>query len=491
MTRIARASLIIAFFFGIDKVFGLLRQIKFNQTFSAADRDVFFVSNNIPDLLSALISGGALGIALIPVLTEHLQREDREAAWKLFSRILNLAFLTTASLALVIIVLADPLIEHVIAPGFNDPERWALTASLMRLDLLAIIIFSISGLTMAGLHANQHFVTPAMAPTLYNIGQLVGILVLAPRFGIYGMVYGVILGALLHLGIQVPALLKHGFRWTPAISLRDPGVRQVLRLMGPRFLSILSLQIYFLARDRIASFFETGGISALNNGWFIMQLPETLVGTAIAIALLPSLAEYVTRQEQETFALTINRALRAMLALLLPAAALLWVLVRPLTPLVFRFDPGETELVVWATRAFLIGLVGHAWLEVGVRSWYARQRALVPLLGAWVQISLFIPLALGLSRLVGVAGIALADTLAFTTQAVILLVWLRRDYPGLLEMRWTLLRIAPGSLLAGLAAWGVTLIGLPVLAETALALAAGGLLALPFMLPEIKLLLKL
>ena len=123
MSRIARASLIIAFFFGIDKILGLLRQILFNRQFGPVERDIFFVSNNIPDLLSALISGGALGIALIPVLTEHLQEKGRQDAWTLFSRILNLAFLVTAGVSLVIIALADPLIRHVIAPGFADPSQ--------------------------------------------------------------------------------------------------------------------------------------------------------------------------------------------------------------------------------------------------------------------------------------------------------------------------------------------------------------------------------
>jgi len=491
MSRIAKASLIIAFFFGIDKVLGLVRQVLFNRAFGPVERDIFFVSNNIPDLLSALISGGALGIALIPVLTEHLQREDRQAAWQLFSRILNLAFLVTGAIALVIIALAEPLIEHVIAPGFADPQRWALTADLMRLDLLAILIFSISGLAMAGLQANQHFITPAMAPALYNLGQIVGILVFAPRFGIYGMVYGVILGSLLHLGIQVPALIHYGFRWRPEISLRDPGVQKVLALMGPRVLSMLSLHIYFLARDRFASFYQEGGVSALNNGWFIMQLPETLVGTAIAIALLPSLAEYVARDDTTAYRDTVNRALRAMLALLLPAAAILWASLRPLIGIVFDFGPAETEMVVWATRAFLAGLVGHAWLEVGVRSWYARQNARIPLLGSLLQIGLYIPLAWLLSGAIGHTGIALADTLAFSAQAGLLLLLLWRRFPGLLSMGPTLLRACAGAALSGLLVYGGLLLPLPQLAGVGLALAAGGLAALPFMWPEIKLLMRL
>lgn len=491
MTRIARASLIIAFFFGVDKILGLARQILFNNTFGPVERDIFFVSNNIPDLLSALISGGALTIALIPVLSEHLEESGRQDAWRLFSHVLNLAFLVTAGISLVIIIFARPLVEHVIAPGFNDPQRWALTAELMQLDLAAILIFSLSGLAMAGLQANQHFLTPAMAPAMYNLGQIFGILVLAPRFGIFGMVYGVILGALLHLGVQIPALLRYGFRWSPGLGLKEAGMTQVLRLMGPRVLSMLCLHFYFLARDRFASFYQEGGVSALNNGWFIMQLPETLIGTSIAIALLPSLSEYATRSEDERFTQTINRALRAMLALTLPAAGLLWATIRPLTELVFNFGPAETEMVVWATRAFLLGLVGHSWLEVGVRSWYALQEARIPLLGAALMALSYVPLAYALSTLAGHTGLALADTLAFSGQALLLLILLARRRPGILRMGGTPGRALAAAVIGGGLAAAALLLPLPAPAAVLLALGIGGIIVLPLILPELKLLVRL
>ena len=239
MKHIARSTLIIAVFFAFDKVLGFIRQVLIARQFGLTyEIDVFNAANNIPDLLSALISGGALGVALIPVLSEYLDRRGRNAAWELFSRILNLAFLVTGALALVIILFAEPMVSWLIAPGF-PAEQQRLTAELMRLDLGAILIFSISGLVMAGLQANQHFLLPALAPGLYNIGQIFGVAVLAPErglslgpitlpafgLGIHGLVYGVILGALLHLCIQLPGLRRFGFRWTPAIDLGNPGVR--------------------------------------------------------------------------------------------------------------------------------------------------------------------------------------------------------------------------------------------------------------------------
>lgn len=492
MSRISRASLIIAVFFGLDKVLGLLRTVFFNRQFSPYDRDVFFVSNNIPDLLSALISGGALGIALIPVLSETLECQGRRAAWELFSRIANLAFLVTGGIAGLIILLADPLVQHIIAPGFNDPAKWALTSNLMRLDLLAILIFSISGLVMAGLQANQHFLLPAMAPGAYNAGQIFGILVLGPRFGIYGLVYGVILGAVLHLVVQIPGLIQHGFHWKAAIELKHPGVRQVLRLMGPRLLTMLCLQSYYLARDRFASFFPEGAVSALNNGWFIQQVPETLIGTAIAIALLPSLAEYLVRGEEKRFQETVNRALRVMLALTLPIAVLLAVTIRPLVQFIFHFEAFETEMVVWATRAFLLGLTGHTWLEVAVRSFYAQQDARTPLKAAFLQAIAYMLLAPILSRLIGHTGLALADTLTFTGQALLLLFLLNHRFPGVLQVENTFARLMPACATALLIAIGITnWLPFPEAFRAGTALAIGGLGVLPWIWPEARILRQL
>jgi len=333
---------------------------------------------------------------------------------------------------------------------------------------------------------------PAMSPALYNLGQIMGIRFLAPRFGIYGMVMGVILGACLHLAIQIPGLVHYGFRWTPRIDLRHPGVQRVLALMGPRMLAMLFLHIYYLTRDRFASYLGEGSISALNNGWFIQQVPETLIGTAIAIALLPSLSEYLVRGDVDSFRQTVNRALRAMLALTLPVAALLIVGVRPLIDLAFRFKPGETELAVWATRAFLLGLMGHTWLEVAVRSFYAHGDAVTPLKAAALQITLFLGLATLARYTVGVAGIAFSDTLTFTGQALLLLFILNQRFPQALDVRNTLLRAGSGTVLGTLAAIGlVQVLPVPALFAALGAMTVGGIITLPFIWPEVKSLVRL
>jgi putative peptidoglycan lipid II flippase len=506
MNHIARSTLILTTFFGIDKVLGFTRQIIVARQFSLSyDLDVFNAANNAPDMLSALISGGALGVALIPVLSENLERSGRRAAWDIFSRIINLGFIVTAAISVLIAIFAPWLVSNVIASGF-PAEQKALTVELMRLDLLAILIFSISGLVMAGLQANQHFLLPAMAPGLYNIGQIFGAGILAPQsgyqigpitlpafgLGLHGLVYGVIIGAALHLAIQVPGLMKYEFKWVPKINLRNPEVIKVLKLLGPRVATMFFIQMFFIVRDNLASGLGEGAITALSYGWTIMQVPETLLGTAIAIAFLPTLSEIFSRGEHTVFSNTVNTAVRVLLALTIPAAVLMAIGVRPLVAAAFSFGAAGTDMVVLATRVYLVGLAGHALLEISSRSFYAQQNAIIPLIAAAFNAAGYLLIANLLSQQWGFLGIAIANSVIFTTEALILLWLLNRRFPGLLRVGNSLIRILPGTLLAG---GGLYLLmnyapG-SLLIRSLVGMVAGMVVMLPFILPELKLLLRM
>jgi putative peptidoglycan lipid II flippase len=505
LSQLTRSSLLIAFFFTFDKILAFAKSLLFNKIVGLEGMGIFGASNNIPDYLSALLSGGALGMAFIPVLREYLDRQGRPAAWDLFARVLNLAFLITAGFSVLIIALAEPLVRYVIVPYFS-PEKQALTTALMRLDLLAILLFSISGLVASGLQANKHFLLPALAPIFYNLGQIFGVTVLTPTegfrlgplqlpafgLGLYGMVYGVILGAALHLLIQVPGLVRYGFRWRPVIDWKTPGVQRVLLLLWPRVLTMASIQAYFVARDNLASRFGATGVGALNLGWTIQQVPETVIGTAIAIALLPTLAGMITAGQTEAFRDTVNRALRVMLALSLPSAALLAVGIRPLVAGFFGFEAGQLNLVTWCTWAFLAGLLGDTWLEVAVRSFYANQNTRTPLVAAAIQAVCFFGLAWLLSLWIGLPGIPLAAAITFTTQALVLHVLLNRKFPGLLAVGGTLLRAALAAVVGGLVAYaGTVLLPFPPVFATLIALALGLGAALPFLWKEARLLMQL
>ncbi len=512
LSHLTRISILLAVFFGLDKAIGVLRQMLVARQFGlSSELDAFNAANNLPDSLFALISGGALAIAFIPVLSEYLTLKGKPAAWMLFSQIANLAFIVTAALAVLVALLAEPLVSWQlgIAPGFNTAQQ-KLVADLMRLNLIATLIFSISGLVMAGLQANQHFLLPAMAPLFYELGQIFGALVLAPTkgyvigtatlpalgMGVHGLVYGVILGAALHLLIQVPGLVKYHFKWTPRIAMRDSGVRQVLALLGPRLLTMFFIQLIFIARDNLASRLEPGAVTALTYGWLIMQVPETLIGTAIGTALLPTLSEQIARGDWSSFRETLEKVLRVIIGITLPCAVLLAAGIRPLVELFFGFDAQGTQLVAWVTRAYLAGIVGHSLLEIASRSFYAQKDARIPLLASGLTAVLFFGISILLFQFLGAAGISAADTLAFTLEALLLLFILNRRLKGKGEGKAavgnTLLRSVLGSIVGGFVVYILLqVLPLPLLPASVAALGIGALITVPFIWKELKILIRL
>jgi putative peptidoglycan lipid II flippase len=498
LSNLTRNSLIIAFFFLIDKVLAFVRTGIISRQYSDSVHllDTFNAANNLPDVLFALISGGALAMAFIPLLTEYLTTKDRAAAWDLFSRVANVAFLVTGSIAILIAIFAQPIVDAKlgIAPGFDQEQR-TLLAELMRLNLIGTVIFSISGLVMASLQANQHFIFPAMAPSLYNIGQIFGAVFLVPIYGIHGLVYGVIIGAAMHLLIQVPMLFKFGFRWTPSLNLRHTGLIEALKLMAPRLLTMGGIQLIVLARDNLASRLDqVGAVTSLTYGWMIMQVPETILGTAIATAMLPALSELAARGDWAGFRSTIERALRVLIALTIPIAAVMAAGIHPLVRGVFGFDEATTTLITWTTRAYLMTLTGFTIHEIASRSFYARKEPMFPLYAVLLRIMMFLGIGyIGLTffKNIGAPVIAFAE-IALLVEAIILFGWLSKRTHQPIEVGNSVGKGLLAAVLGGAATYGIAVYLPGGAIVTALAgMIAGGLLALAVIWQEAKQLLKL
>lgn len=527
LTKLSKAALLVSFSFGINKVLAILRQLIIARQFGlSSDLDVFNVANNVPDMLYALISGGALAVAIIPVLSEVIANEDRDAAWKVLSQVANFAFIITALLSALAAIFAWPLVQHPlgIAPGFTY-EQQALVVHLMRLDLIGTLIFSMSGLLIAGLQANQHFFLPAIGPILYNLGQIFGAVVLAPEagytfgslefpalgLGIDGLVYGVLIGSVLYFLTQIPGLIIYKFKWTPHIDLKQKDVRKILVMLVPRVASMLLYQLTFIARDNIASRLALGSVSALTYGWMILQVPETLIGTAIGTALLPTLSEQFALKEKEQFNATITKIQRVLTALAIPSALLLAAAVSPFLEFAFGFDAESTNTLLWVTRAFLAGLLSHCLLELGARIFFAKQNATIPFFGSTINLIVFVLFGLLLAKPLGAVGIALADAAAFTAQAAYLFITYRigllkeknqaigiREIAELLlgdrQIRSTWLRSLSGSIIGSvliIIAMNILKNHFPALLIGLLSALAGILAALPFIKNELKILIKL
>lgn len=507
MSHLFKSSLIIATFFAIDKVLALIRQTIIARQFGlSSSLDAFNVANNLPDLLFSLISGGALAMALIPALSEYLTKKGKAETWKVFSSVANITFIVTAILAIIMVIFAKQLVswELGIAPGFTNAQQ-DLVVNLMRMNLIATLIFSISGLVMSALQVNKQFFFPAVAPAFYNIGQIIGATVFAPtafslgfmtipglNLGIYGLVWGVLLGATLHLLVQIPALLRLHFRWSWKISLDNPGVRKVATLMGPRLLTMLCIQIIFLARDNLASRLAEGAVSALTYGWFIMQVPETLIGTAIATALLPTIAEHIHAERREDFQKTMSTTIRVILALTLISTVMAWISLRPLADVIFGLGKQASDMLVWTTRAYLLGLTTHAILEVTVRAFYAQQDAKTPLIATFLRLVIFLVVGIGLYEILGPVGIALADSLAVGFEVVFLLFILKKVFIGLLHMKKSVITIIAGSCMSGLVLFALyTFLPFHVLINVTIGLIISGIMYVFIVREELKMLIKL
>ncbi|RPH55294.1 MAG: hypothetical protein EHM81_14875, partial [Chloroflexi bacterium] len=355
--------------------------------------------------------------------------------------------------------------------------------------------FSISGLVMAGLQANQHFLLPAMAPSLYNVGMIFGALFLAPKYGVHGLVYGVIIGAALHLAIQIPGLIKYKFRWTPSLDIRNSGLIEALKLMAPRLVTMFGIQMMYIARDNFASRLDqVGAVTSLTYGWMIMQVPETLLGTAIATALLPSLAEFAARKDWVTFRETIEKALRVMLVLTIPAGAVIAAGLRPLVAVAFHFDEAGTNLLTLTSRIYMLTLVGYVVQETMARAFYSRKEPLMPLFSVVVRMAVYLLIgvtAVTLFRPFGAPVLAAAE-LSLTVEAIFMLNRLNKRLSEPLRLFPALARGLGAALLSGVAAYGLA-VYLPGPGYiTALAgMAVGGVLAVGLVWSEARMLFRL
>ncbi len=421
--------------FLLNKVLAIGRQVVIARAFGTGpDYDAFVAAFRLPDILFMLISGGALATAFIPVLSERLtlQPANDPDGWHLTSLVLNTMFGVVAVVSGLVALVALPLVEWLIAPGFS-PDIQALTANLMRLALLSTIIFSVSGLVGGVLHSHQHFVLPAIAPIIYNLGIMAGAILLAPTLGVYGLMLGAIAGAAGHLLIQAPGLVRYRMRYRPVLDWTEPGLRQVVKLMGPRILTVGVIQINFIVIFNLASRLGEGSVSALDYGWDLMQMPQTIIGSAIGIVLFPTMSELAAQGDLAGLRQTMAQALRIILALAVPAMVGLMVLGRPLIQVMFErgeFGPDSTAAVYQSLQFWALALVAHSALEVVNRLFYAQKDTTTPLLGALAGMVVNLVLAVLLYRRLDAGGLALSNGVAVTVEVLLLLVFARRRLAG-------------------------------------------------------------
>jgi putative peptidoglycan lipid II flippase len=463
--QIAKAATLVMGLFIVSRVLGLVRQMVMGALFgTSGDLDAYLTAARVPEMIFLVVAGGALGSAFIPTFADHLAREDHAGAWRLASAVIDLVLIALTATAGLMALFAPALVRTVIAPGFSPPQQ-ALTVSLLRLMLISSVIFGVSGVVMGALNAHHHFLLPALAPSLYNLSIIAGALLLGPRLSVMGMAIGVVVGAALHLLVQVPGLLRYGARYTPTLGLGNPSVREVGLLVAPRVLGTAITQINFVINNSLASGMGEGAVSAINYAWLLMLLPQGVFAQAVGTAAFPTFAAQAARGKREEMRSTLAATLRAVLSLCLPATVGLVALGRPLVRLLFErgaFQAASTEAVAWALALYALGLIGHAGLEIVARAFYALHDTFTPVWVGGLAMGLNVALSLTLPRTFGRAGwpihagLALANSIATLLELVVLLVLIQRRMGGLEGQR-----TATAFLKSGLAslAMGAVLVG--------------------------------
>ena len=462
-TRVARSTLIVMGGLLAALLTGLIRQrIIAGQFGTSAPMDAFTAADGLPEILFIMLAGGALGFAFIPIYTEFLTKGDRTGADRLASQIINTIFLLALIVSALAAILAPTLVSASwgFAPHFSEPLQ-ELTVELMRLLLLSTIIFAISSIITSVLQSHQHFILPALAPAVRNFGIIFGALVLTPSMGIHGLAWGAVIGALLHLGIQIPGLFRFKVHWSPSLGWRNPALHRVAILMAPRVIDLFMAQgtIQWL-NTNIASGLGEGRLSSLDFAFRIMNMPWTLFGTAIGIAVFPTLAILAAKGETKAQGNALSGSLRAILTLTLPAAVGLLLLGRPIIQVLFEggeFTSESTDLVFFALQFYVLALISQSVLEVVIRAFASKQDTVTPLLISFFTTALNVGLALRLATpdRLSTGGLALANGVAVAIEALIGLIIIQRRW-GIVRVRQVLLdlgRAAAATLAMGAVIW--------------------------------------
>lgn len=472
----AAGSLVVMAGYLLSRATGLLRDVVISAQFgTSGDLGAYRAAFKITDLLYLVIIGGALGSSFIPVFVQVWGHDGAARAWRLASAVMTWALLvlTGASAALFV---AAPALTGWVYSGLAA-ERLTMIAQMTQLFLLSPLLLGLGGLAMAALNARDRFTLPALAPVAYNLGIIGGALLLAPTLGVWGLAWGVVLGALLYLLIQLPGLVALGARLRPTLGRELAELRTVGRQMAPRVLGQSAAQISIVVTASLTTWLARGDerMAGLDYAYQLMLLPFGIFSLSLSTVAFPKLARLYAEGRVDELAGNVRRTLAIILLLTIPAAVALSALAVPLVRLLFQRGAfGEQSLAY--TVAPLLGyasaLPAFAASEILIRAFYAMQRTWLPVLVGLLQVAL--NLALGSAALYyggGTNALALCFSVANNAEALLLFALLARLLPGLWRAPalWRSLGAALGAAaLLALALRGLWLLSLPPLPFLAL-----------------------
>jgi putative peptidoglycan lipid II flippase len=465
--RLARSAGLIGLATLSSRVLGLIRDVAVAVLFATGmAADAYAVATRFPMLLRDLFAEGAMSAAFVPTFTRYLQREGREAAWRLGSQVVNALLVVTGVLVVAGILFAGPLTE-LFAGQFDEqaPGKLALTTRLTRVTMPFLLLIAVAAAFMGMLNALKRFFIPASSPALFNVVFILAIAALVPVFSRTGiepalaLAIAMLLGGIVQVAVQWPPLRREGYRHRWVLNPSDPGLRQILFLMGPGSIGVAAAQINLLVNTWLATYDE-GAPSALGYAFRLMYMPIGIFGVSVATAAVPDLARYASEGALDRMRTTLSWGLRLMLMLSVPATAGLIVLAGPIVELIFQygeFGPDSTLMVAGALAFYAPGIVGYSIVKIASPSFYALQDSRTPMVVSLITIGSNLALNLWLHHLMGFTGLALGTGIAANINAGLLLWLLGRRIGGIETRRvlWSLVKITVASIAMAVAAYEV------------------------------------
>lgn len=466
---VARSAGIVSIAVMFSRVFGLVRETIFAKYFGAGFLyDAFIVGFRIPNLLRDLFAEGALSAAFVKVFTDYQLKNSEKEAWRLASLIFNGLAVVLSAICIAGIFLSPLFVKLITYNYLGDPnhyyppEKAALATTLMQIMFPFILLVALAALAMGVLNTKGRFGIPASASTAFNIVSIIAGLGIAyylsggawersddklaipsdaAQWAIIGMSIGTLIGGAAQFLIQLPSLLKVGFRFSPLVSFTDPGVRRVMRLMGPAIIGTGAIQVKVLVDTIVASGID-GGASWLNYAFRLMQFPIGVFGVAIGTAAIPTLSRLASEENVLKFRSTLSDAIKLVFLLAIPSACGLVVLGDPIISLIYErgaFDAFDTNMTAWALTAYSIGLAAYAAIKVLSPAFYALDDAKTPMYISLASILVHVPTSFGMMQLLsnvgvtperpngfGHVGVALATSIVATVNFIALGVFMRR-----------------------------------------------------------------
>ena len=462
--RIAVAGTLLLVAFAVTKGAGYIEKVIIAHRFgTGSDLDAYLLAFTIPDILLFLVIGGAVSSAFVPVTTERLARGDSKDALDVVNGVMTAALLilvtAVVSLELLAPLLVGPLTQHL-----GPPQR-ELALTTTRILLIQALFLGLGGFSLGVMNAYRRFTPLALAPLFYDIAIIGAAIFLTQveyggqRLGVIGLAIGVAVGGVLHIGIQVPTLLRIGWRPVAPRTLRDPGVRRVAKLTVPISLGLIAVQANIAIDRYLASSLPAGRVSALGFANDIAQIPNLTFTTALTLVMFPYFARHAALGEMDALRRRAALAVRLNLFVLLPAAVGLVILGPQIIALLLQrgsFDASSTALVQAPLALFAVGIAAQASIFLVVRVYYSLQQVVTPMLIAFFAVAINLVCTLLLIGPLGAGGLALATSIASICNLVLLIAFVRGRIGGFegRNMAVLLAKVAVGCAALGAVAWG-------------------------------------